>query len=308
MPRLYDCFPFYNELDLLEIRLNELSGVVDRFVLSESTSTYSGKPKPLLFQENRARFAQFADRITHIVIEEPPHSSISPWQRRANQCNGLLRGLNDAAPGDLVLFSDLDEIPRPEVLARTIANPPGKHEVFCFELRMYNYFVNLESEERWLRSGPRMVQRQYVGAELEPLRMVKGSDSGFFRNLARSYQAWKQMGRPVLRTTIPDAGWHFTYTGGIEAIQKKIESYAGHDKVTEEIRDPQKLLQRIQGGYSADTAKNTRVFFRELDSSFPRWLVQNRNRFPDLILDSEQDLQNKLAKLSGRAAASQSKK
>lgn len=295
--RLYDCFPFYNEFDLLELRLNELQGVVDRFVLSESNVTYSGKPKPLYFSENKERFAKFADRIEHLIIEEPADAQLSPWRRHADQCNILIQGLRDARPDDLVLFSDLDEIPRPEILARTFSRPPARNEVLCFELRMYNYFLNLESEERWLRSGPRMVLRQSLGAEMEPLRMVKGHTPGILRDLARSLQAWRRIGRPVFRTTIPDSGWHFTYTGGIEAIQQKINSYAGYDKVSDEIRDPDRLIQRIRDGYSADTKKNTRISFRPLDASFPRYLLEKRDRFATLILESPEDLQRKLGAL-----------
>jgi len=65
---IYDAFLFYNELDLLEIRLNELKDVVDRFVLLESSRTFTNKPKPLVFKENRSRFSAFLDRIIHIEI------------------------------------------------------------------------------------------------------------------------------------------------------------------------------------------------------------------------------------------------
>ena len=67
---IYDCFPFFNELDLLEIRLNELSGVVDRFVLSEAELTHNGDRKPLYFNEHKDRFAKFADKIIHIIVRK----------------------------------------------------------------------------------------------------------------------------------------------------------------------------------------------------------------------------------------------
>jgi len=67
---IYDCFTFFNELDLLEIRLNVLKDVVDRFVLVEATQTFTGRPKPLYYKENAARFAAFADRIIHVVVDD----------------------------------------------------------------------------------------------------------------------------------------------------------------------------------------------------------------------------------------------
>lgn len=112
MARVFDCFPFFNELDLLEIRLHELSDVVDRFVLAESTVTFSGKPKPLLFAENRQRYAKFLDRIEHIVVDDTPAAVRSPWDRRMHQSNSLARGLKDMNGDDIVIFSDVDEIPR----------------------------------------------------------------------------------------------------------------------------------------------------------------------------------------------------
>lgn len=296
MPHLYDCFLFYNELDLLEIRLNELSGVADKFVLAEATTTFTGKPKPLFFSENKERFRAFNDRIIHIVIEDQPNASPTAWERQIHQRNALVRGIGEAAPDDLILLSDVDEIPRADAVRDARNNPPGKGEVVCFELRMYNYFVNLECEDRWLRNGPRLVQKQHLNG-FENLRRVKGPVREPLRDFVRGLDAWKKMGRWVRRTMIPDSGWHFTYTGGIEAIQKKINSYSGHDKVSDEIRDPARLVQRISDGYSVDTRHNTRIEFRPLDATFPRHLLDHRERFSKLILESPEDLRKKLGAL-----------
>ena len=67
---IYDCFTFFNELDLLEIRLNTLNDVVDRFVIAEATRTYMGKRKELLFERNRERYAAFADKIIYVVVDD----------------------------------------------------------------------------------------------------------------------------------------------------------------------------------------------------------------------------------------------
>ena len=71
---IYDCFTFFNELDLLEIRLNVLKDVVDKFVLVESVKTFTGRDKELFFEKNKDRFAAFADRIIHLVVREFPPS------------------------------------------------------------------------------------------------------------------------------------------------------------------------------------------------------------------------------------------
>jgi len=94
MPRIFDCFTFLNEFDLLEIRLHELAQVVDRFVIAESPVTFTGRPKPLHFLDNRARFAAFADKIIHIVVDDQPVTD-SAWEREWHQRNALERGIAD---------------------------------------------------------------------------------------------------------------------------------------------------------------------------------------------------------------------
>ena len=69
---VFDCFPFFNEVELLEIRLAEMSRAVDVFVLAESPVTHQGNPKPLIFDDNRSRFRSYLSRIRHIVVEDMP--------------------------------------------------------------------------------------------------------------------------------------------------------------------------------------------------------------------------------------------
>lgn len=69
---IYDCFTFFNELELLELRLHELADVVDKFVLVEATKTHSNKSKPLYYWENRSRFGEFHDKIIHIIVDDLP--------------------------------------------------------------------------------------------------------------------------------------------------------------------------------------------------------------------------------------------
>ena len=66
---IYDCFQFFNELDMLKIRLNVMSPIVDKFVISEATETFSGLKKPLYYEENKEMFAEFADKIIHVVVD-----------------------------------------------------------------------------------------------------------------------------------------------------------------------------------------------------------------------------------------------
>ena len=108
----YDCFPFFNELDLLEIRLNVLKDVVDRFVLVEAGETHTGKTKPFCFAANRDRFAAFADRIVYRRIEKFP-AGHGAWWNENYQRNEISKVLSEIGVRDEddILISDLDEIP-----------------------------------------------------------------------------------------------------------------------------------------------------------------------------------------------------
>lgn len=129
---IYDLFTFFNELDLLELRLNILDPFVDKFILTESPQTFSGKPKPLYYQENQERFKPWAKKIIHNVVSE--YETDNPFRRAYVQKEDARKYLKDK---DTVYFGDLDEIWQP-------STEYGK-------LRQYNYcyFLNQRSSEDW---------------------------------------------------------------------------------------------------------------------------------------------------------------
>ena len=131
-------FSFFNELDLLEIRLHELNDVVDKFVIVEANKTHSGLEKPLWYLRYRSRYQDFWKKIIHIVVDDMPMSpdeiqaAISPqdrkwldtgyqlgdnWVRERYQRNAIMRGLIDCSPDDIIIIEDADEMVRPEILA-----------------------------------------------------------------------------------------------------------------------------------------------------------------------------------------------
>src|SRR5687767_9061046 len=115
---LFDCFTFFNELELLEIRLHELSDVVDFFVLAESHTTFSGRPKSLYYEESKRRFSDYQDRIIHVVSSDL--ETDDAWAREEHQRNSLLHGLRNCLPDDIVMVSDVDEIPKREAVKRAV--------------------------------------------------------------------------------------------------------------------------------------------------------------------------------------------
>ena len=113
--KLFDCFLFNGELDMLEIRLNILAPYVDKFVILEGEETISGKPKPLYLDENQERFYRFSSKIIYLVAPAPK-SIPCVWSREAYYRNCLIEGLKHVNTHDFVMLSDLDEIPDPEKL------------------------------------------------------------------------------------------------------------------------------------------------------------------------------------------------
>lgn len=284
MARVFDCFVLFNELDLLDLRLNELSDVVDRFVIAEATTTFAGDPKPLYFRDNAARVDAFRDRITHIIVDDMPGAGASGWDRQWHQRAALMRGIADAAPDDVILLSDVDEIVRPQSLAAFCARDAKAAEIGCFELRHYNYFLNWECDQRWLRSGPRALRRRFL-RDFRALRRVRGPSDAFFQDRARALDVWRLMRRPMRRVLMPDSGWHFTYLGGAAAVVAKDASFRGSEKplFSEPVNAEDVAARWIAEGRGIKIDGAQHVVARPIDETFPQTLRACPERFAHLV-------------------------
>src|SRR5690348_11983472 len=114
--KIYDCFTFYNEVELLEIRLEELDPVVDFFVLVEAKETFKGNNKPLHFEEVKEKFAKFSSKILHVKVSNA-YPTDNPWKREAYHRNQIMRALKNCKKEDVILISDADEIVKASAIA-----------------------------------------------------------------------------------------------------------------------------------------------------------------------------------------------
>ena len=227
--RVYDCFQFHNELELLEVRLAELYGVVDRFVLVEAPYTHAGEPKPLHYADNRARFAAYADKIVHVVVADDPGGFA--WQREAHQREAIVRGLEDCGPSDLIIVGDADEILRAPVVERLRHETDGGAGLFAPHLDIFLYFLDLKSPEPW------------VSVAAAPWTLIRRIGPNRARYLAK-----QGIGR-----VMPDAGWHFTWMGGIERFRTKLESFAHREMIAGIDRsrgEAEENLERLRRFYA----------------------------------------------------------
>lgn len=117
---VYDCIPFFNELDILKPRMQIMAPYVDFFVIEEASVTFSGEPKRMIFAENRRLFAEFEDKIRYVAVEDSPMEGVTTHERDKYQKNQLIRALSNCKPEDIIIFSDVDEIPNPETLVRVM--------------------------------------------------------------------------------------------------------------------------------------------------------------------------------------------
>ena len=190
---IVDAFMFYNESDVLEIRLKMLDKYVDKFILVESEVTHRGEPKPLYF--DKERFAPWMHKITHIVVtaDEAPKDR-DPWSREKYQRHCILRGLEDVPPDTPVMISDVDEIPN---LERVTGGPVALH------MDMYVYsFDYMYVSEPW------------VGTVICTCADIKHDGPNYYRDMR-----WKM---PI----VPNAGWHLSSFGDAEYVKNKFHNYA----------------------------------------------------------------------------------
>lgn len=282
---IYDCFTFFNELDLLEIRLNVLNEVVDKFVLVESNKTHSGKEKPLYFENNKKRFNTFLDKIIHIVVDDMPLFNGNPWELEHYQRNQIKRGLENCRPGDVILISDLDEIPKPESI-RKIHHLNG---TFIFRQNMYYYFLNYQNvtQKKWhgtvgikfpLKHSP-----QYY-RELSILsNNINDSDK------LRALYYWIKILPIVLKNHVSfvyQGGWHFSYLGGIEAIIKKLDAFAHQEYNKDEYKNPDKIKEKIESGKDLFNRKYVYKLV-PIDHTYPEYIVKNQKQYAHLIFNAQ---------------------
>lgn len=149
--RVWDAFTFFNELQVLRLRLHTLAPVVHRFVVAEATKTHANGPKRLYFNESKedADIQAFLPQVEHLIVDDLPDSS-DRWQLEIFQRNALVRGLAEADAQDLIIVGDCDEIPNPHAvhLLRTCDGWDVQGPVH-FHTRFYNFRFDLHFEALW---------------------------------------------------------------------------------------------------------------------------------------------------------------
>lgn len=252
-PLVIDCFPFNDELDILECRLTELDGAVDWFVLVECERNHQDRPKPLWYAENAERFAPWADRIVHVIAKDLPTAAEDPdpWARELAQREWIGTGLDriGIASGDVILQSDVDEIPRR--LQTLNCRPNG---LIVFQQRLHCFAVDWLHPEMW-RGTVAGTARAVTALGPMKFAAMRGA-----RNVVPCPAGYE------------DAGWHMSWLGGREPSLRKLGSFC-HTEISEQTEPGLRDDFYLREGWHVDGKKMRPV---EVDRTWPRYVWERR--------------------------------
>ena len=259
---IYDSFMYAGEHSLLEIRLEELWNVVDKFVLAESPFTFQSKPKPLYFAENLAKFEKYNDKILYLEIDSHPNLG---KDRRAVEypMREFFVSNMDFQDDDIFLISDVDEIPKWDVLKDTIENIEEYDGVCKLSYTSCCYYVNCASDEKWW--GPLVIK----GKRLRNLDMTLG----IFRDM-------KAEELNVCETS--NAGWHFAYIGTPEQLSEKMKRHYILSGRYTDVRYISKRKENLQDLYRPYIKYNI-----DNDMELPKYLMDNREKFSHMFYEEK---------------------
>ena len=293
---IYDCFMYFDEDLLLDLRLNSLDKFVKKFVITEATYTHNGSKKKLNFDINK--FKKFKDKIIYIVVDKQPKDIMKLKENDTKQKRGeklilngmardyfqrenLSRGLNDADGDDLILISDLDEIPDLKKLNLSAIN----NNIIIFEQKMFYYKLNLFYEDYiWL--GTKAVKKKNFKSP-QWLRNIKG----------KNYPKWRvdtffSKKKYTNLTFIKDGGWHFTCLRTAEELEKKLLNFAHHYEFEESglnIENLRKLIadKRVMYDHNVDQKGykwSGKSILKKIENKLlPEYVCVNLNKYSDWL-------------------------
>ena len=223
---IVDTFMFYNELDVLELRLEILDEYVDRFVIVEAELNHVGTPKELFFTKNQERFAKWLHKIHLVVVpaEESPKDH-DPWVREKHQRHFVLHGLQDIPNDSIVMLSDLDEIPD----MTKIPYEKLPHVVTAVHMWMFEYSL------KYMFTG-----EPWFGTVITNCEIFKRVGPNYLRENRWKFPSFKE------------AGWHLSSFGTPQHVWNKMQTYAHGRDIQRFNETPDMFEAWIESGTHTD--------------------------------------------------------
>tara|TARA_Y100000996_G_scaffold304171_1_gene241443 strand:- start:275 stop:1087 length:813 start_codon:yes stop_codon:yes gene_type:complete len=267
---IYDCFSYWDEDLLLDLRLNILNKIVDYFVIVEGNKTWQNNSKELRFDIKK--FQKFKDKIIYVPVTDLPDGD-DPYLRENYQRNSISRGINNAKDDDIILISDLDEIPNPKV----INNFSHKMRYASFKQMHFYYKFNLQSKNNPFWNGTRICVKKYL------------KSPQWLRNLKFKKRPFWRIDKFRLNNLIENGGWHFCNLKTPDNLLYKYKNLCEtndpinfKEKIDERFLNINEIEKRIIKG--EDIIGRDDSFNKiPLDSLFPSYLIENKDKYKDWI-------------------------
>ena len=268
--KIYDCFSYWDEDFLLDIRLNILNDYVDYFVIVEGNKTWQNNFKKYRFDINN--FLKFKDKIIYIQVNNLPDGK-DPYSRENFQRNSILRGIDKAKSNDLIIISDLDEIPNPH----KISTFNSKMRYATFKQKHFYYKINLQSQKTPFWHGSKICVKKYLKSP-QWLRELKFKKRPFWR-----------LDKFRLNNIIDEGGWHFCNLKKPEDLLYKYKNlcetndpYHFKEKIDKKFLNLDSIKEKILLGKDI-IGRSEKYEFQELDKSFPKYILENKENLKDWI-------------------------
>ena len=269
--KIFDCFSYWDEDLLLDLRLNILDDFVDFFVIVEGNKTWQNNPKKFRFELNN--FEKFKKKIIYIKVEDLPDGD-NPYLRENFQRNCISRGLNNSSEDDLIMISDLDEIPNPQSISGF--NKNMRYAVF--KQKHFYYKMNFQSQINPFWYGSRICVKKFL------------KSPQWLRNLKFKKRPFWRIDKLRLNNIIEDGGWHFCNLKTPKELLYKYQNlcetndpYVFKEKIDKKYLKVEEIKKRIKSGEDIIGRKET-YKAQKLDNSFPKYLLENKNLYEDWII------------------------
>ena len=293
---IYDCFMYFDEDLLLDLRLNTLDNFVKKFVITEATYTHNGSKKKLNFEINK--FKKFKDKIIYLVIDKQPENIIDLSDNDTKEQRGeklilngmardyfqrecLMKGISEAKDDDLILISDLDELPNlNELDFKNI-----KNNIIIFEQKMFYYKLNLLYEDFSWQGTKGVRRRNFLSPQW--LRNIKGKKYSKWRlDTIFSKKKYSNL------LFIKNGGWHFTCLRTPEELEKRLLNFAHHYEYEEsglKLEDIKKLVseKRVMYDHTVDQKGykwSGKSILKNLDVKYlPEYISSNLEKYSEWL-------------------------
>ena len=294
--KIFDCFMYYDEELMLDLRLNLLNNYVDEFVIVESCYTHSGVPRKLLFNINK--YSKFKDKINYIISEKLPHNLsilndkdsenlknskliLNAAKRENFQRNEILSGLNSAHLDDLIIISDVDEIPNLE--KNNVKEV--KNKIILFKQDFFYYKFNLKlNNYPWF--GSKACRKKNL---ISPqwLRNVKSKKYLFWR-IDTLFSKNKYQNLKIIN----NGGWHFSNIKSPADIEKKMKTYLHHreyelnpigEKRISEIIKEKKPIYNLKADMRSNKFDLSEQLIVADAVELPYYVQKNINKYKDWL-------------------------